>query len=356
MKTLVPEKQNSRLTVRRKVLDEDQATAQLGNRAIQHALSRRNGTGSVLQKNPQQDERREALIRDFEAKIDAEDWANAAVTLNGFNDADINLLIRKLRRNHGRAATESLYAGALQAMPGWSDRVHLPIERLMNKTPAIGYVGFNPQANKEARALKRGSPSKVIVSLDNDRAEAEFSSIEGQKEFVQQRVGLDETDTRFAKALKCLQDGASSYREQIADMMLMFRAAEIGQYRLERLVLSGHHAGSVMWGDSDLSEGFVVSKELPNLAAAFPGAAAQVQDVMFSACNSVNEIEACKQSFPRLQSIWVYEGYSPSVKQGSAQHILQWERATRGNRQPRKRDAAGHAVIWTKAEGLLVEL
>jgi hypothetical protein len=143
----------------------------------------------------------------------------------------------------------------------------------------------------------------------------------------------------------------------------MFRRAELGRYTLERLVLSGHHAGGMMWGDRRGAGELIPTRDLRNVAAAFPVAAAQVKDIMFSACNSTAYIELCAEIFPSLESVWVYEGTSPSVATGSARHITRWERETRGDglpeggeRVPTRRDGAGHVAVWTRAEGMLIEV
>jgi Phage tail lysozyme len=61
------------------------------------------------------------------------DWGQAATLLNGFNDDDIR---RLLPRN--LADLRALRAGALAAMPGWSDRVTRPIDlRLRDPWPLM---------------------------------------------------------------------------------------------------------------------------------------------------------------------------------------------------------------------------
>ncbi len=232
---------------------------------------------------------------------------------------------------------------------------------------AIGYVGLNPQARKEANALKRGvrdqkrsDRDQVIISLDDLKEQAVLQTPEGKMHFVEHRLGIPWPGqmAKFFLALACLEKCDPAFCDQMADMMEMFWNAENGKYQLERLVLSGHHAGGEMWGDYTGKHepgAVLLSRDLPNLAAAFPDAAAQVEDIMFSACNSKEQVELCKGLFPNLKSVWIYEGYSPTVKQGSAQHITQWERKTRGDQLPRRRDKLGNAEIWTSAKGFLVE-
>ncbi len=229
---------------------------------------------------------------------------------------------------------------------------------------AIGYVGLNPRAREEARALERSSPDQVIASLDRPGAEQRYDTSDERAAFIEEVLGIDfyADMLRFFLALQCLEACDADFREQMADLMRMFRGAELGRYNLERLVFSGHHAGGQMWGDGRRAGELIPDRDLRNLVLAFPDAAAQVRDIMFSACNSEAYISLCAELFPGLQSIWVYEGTSPGVATGSARHIQHWERETRdeglpaeGERVPARRDGRGHVVIWSREEGLLKE-
>ena len=63
----------------------------------------------------------------------------------------------------------------------------------------------------------------------------------------------------------------------------MFNGAEKGEYKLERLVMSGHSNGVELWGDKEGKGNpgkFMVEKDFTNLVKAFPKAASQVEDVM----------------------------------------------------------------------------
>jgi hypothetical protein len=224
---------------------------------------------------------------------------------------------------------------------------------------AVGYMGLNPKAYKEAQALKRYTKDESIISLDNPDAQAGLDTDGERAAFILHTLKISPLSFfGFLTAWICLEQCDGDFREQMADMMLMFRNAELGKYRLERLILSGHHSGGEMWGDSNDQHSpgyFMPERDLTNLARAFPNAAAQVKDVMFSACNSTEQVELCKRVFPNLQSVWVYAGYSPNVDQGSARHIVHWEKKTRGDRQPVKKDKIGNTAIWTKDKGFLTK-
>jgi hypothetical protein len=146
-------------------------------------------------------------------------------------------------------------------------------------------------------------------------------------------------------------------REQFGHILKWFSGAEAGKYKLQRLVLSGHSDGVDLWGESedekDEPGSIMVYRDLAAIAKIYPKAAAQVQDVMFSACWSVMAIKKMAEIFPNLQTAWGYIGFSPSIKQGSAQHIKKWEMTTRGERTPKKRDRVGTASIWTRDGGYI---
>ncbi len=289
------------------------------------------------------------------------------------------LAVQEKRKSHKNArmpakptvATESSGLLALQAQVGNAavQRTLMQVQRQRIQRgddkplpSAIGYVGLNPEAGKEVKALKRGARDQVIVSLDDLKEQAVLQSQEGKLDFIQHRLGLDpeKQKEKFALALACLTQCGSAFCDQMADMLEMFCNAENGKYQLERLVLSGHHAvGSTkIYGDTtdkNAPGSLLLNRDLPNLVKAFPDAAAQVEDIMFSACNTKEQVNLCTKLFPNLKSVWVYEGYSPNVQQGSAQHITQWEHKTRGDLVPRRRDRMGNAEIWTSEKGFLVD-
>jgi len=220
----------------------------------------------------------------------------------------------------------------------------------------IGYVGLNPLAGKEANALKNATPDKVIISLDDPKAQERLKTDEGIESFVTGTLGitLEENAKQYSDAINCLKQSDPRFREQLAKLMEMFHGAELGQYRLERLVLSGHHSGGTLWRgrppDIFQTEAILsLRKDLTNLVKIFPEARNQVEDVMFSACNTDSQRQLCKELFPNLRSIWAYAGSSPSIAQGSDRDITKWERKTRGEHVPGKKAETGHVLIWTKA-------
>ena len=136
--------------------------------------------------------------------------------------------------------------------------------------------------------------------------------------------------------------------------------AEDGDIVLDRLVLSGHSNGFELWGTPESPRAkqhpgvLIVEQDLGNVAKAFPSAAGQVRSIMFSACETVGAVEAVLRTFPNLDSVWSYAGFSPSVAQGSGEHITAWDKATAGGGTPTKKDAKGATAIWTRQDKWLV--
>lgn len=223
----------------------------------------------------------------------------------------------------------------------------------------IGYIGMNPDAVKEAKTLKRVSKDQVLISLDDPKAHKKMNSDEGLAQFIYKELGLHPLYDlfKFIEIFSYMKSVDFWGREQVGHMLKWFSAAEAGKHKLERLVLSGHSDGVDLWGESENEKdepgSIMVYRDLATMAEIYPKAAAQVQDIMFSACWSVMAIQKMAEIFPNLQTAWGYIGFSPSVKQGSAKHIRKWEMTTRGERTPKKRDRRGVASIWTRDEGYI---
>lgn len=228
---------------------------------------------------------------------------------------------------------------------------------------AIGFIGMNPLAWKEAKAIKspKGQAARrVIVGLENKEFEASLATDAGIAQWLASAGihPLTRTGT-FIAAARLLRNADPAARDTVAQMITMFDGAERGTYRLSRLVMSGHSNGLELWGEAqaDGSGGgtLILERELSALAAAFPVAAAQVRAVMFSACYSVRAIDLCARLFPNLTGAWAYAKFSPSVKQGSARHIDLFIRESAGGKKKLdRRDARGSSALWTRESGFIV--
>src|SRR5690242_14677074 len=73
-------------------------------------------------------------------------------------------------------------------------------------------------------------------------------------------------------AFDTIQKTKPEARDQMAQVIKMFHAAELGQFTLERIVLSGHSNGVELWGDTgdNFNPGiFLLDKDLKNLTTSF---------------------------------------------------------------------------------------
>lgn len=274
-----------------------------------------------------------------------------------------------LQRSSGNGAVTALLqrqAGLIQREDGPAAKgpaagatTEAAEEKVAAIPTAVGYIGMNPGAAKEAKALKKVSKDKVLISLDDPKASKSLETPQGMGHFIYLQLGIDPTarPEKFNQAFHTLNGASESAREQVAHMMKWFADAEGGKHKLERLVFSGHSNGVSLWGESgdEHDPGSIMpQREVRNVAKTFPKAAAQVQDVMFSACFSLVAVQVMIDIFPNLKTAWGYIGFSPSIKQGSARHIKKWEMTTQGDNTPKAKDRKGTAAIWTKEQGYIV--
>jgi len=223
-----------------------------------------------------------------------------------------------------------------------------------------GFVGLNPKAGKEAEALKKTAKGRVETSLNDPIAEKKLQESPEVFNFVVNELGIDIVPfERWDKATDVLLNADPQLREQLAEIMRWFNSAERGDTILERLVLSGHSNGVEIWGEKERGAEsqpgtMLIERDLGDLVKVFPTAAGQVQDVMFSACFSINAVEIIIRLFPNLKTCWGYGGFSPDVAQGSAGEIAAWARATEGEGSLKKSMKHGNVALWVKGEGYIV--
>lgn len=261
--------------------------------------------------------------------------------------------ILELQRTAGnRAVTGALRAGGHVAQREPDGRT--------KPRRLTGYLGLNPGSGKEVKALRGTSRQEVLASLNDADAEKRLADNPGIASFLFGELGYKVGDMQsWTAAAAVLVQAEPAIREQLAEVMRWMKRAENGEIVLERLVLSGHANGVKLWGDQvgggkgDPGK-MLIEQDLGNLGRAFPKAAAGVEDIMFSACFSLNAVEIVKKTFPNLQSVWSYGGWSPEIDQGSLAHIQAWAKATEGSRLPTKRSARGSTALWTREKGYLV--
>ncbi len=236
----------------------------------------------------------------------------------------------------------------------------------------ILFVGMNEANRHEADALrKRGNKvtyigdsfedGKIRVRDANGRQQTyDLTTDEGIDRFAYSLGLSPEATAKIVEGLKMLEvDG----RDEYAMLAREFAKAENGGPMPSRLVLSGHHTGSGVYGDNN---GKLKWEAMEKLVEATPNAARRVEDLHLAACWSGGEdlVDRYRAMFPNLKTIFAYaytdrvrgdyaSGSAPGTWTGAIQHQAAWDRATRGgatnlNRNIVDRYRKGeNAAVWS---------
>lgn len=205
-------------------------------------------------------------------------------------------------------------------------------------------LGMNPHAQAEAEAIQKSNPtarvSTVQDSFQNDQVRAsgpgggmrvhDLRTADGIRTFVA-TLGLPLAQGQQVAA--AIASAGEDARDELAQLAQVWARAEKGGVIPSRLVLSGHSSGSALWGEEgSFMNGVLSRSSLALLAAAMPRAAAGVEDLCIAACYNGGEttMEAWRALFPRLQTMWAYNGSAPGTFSGATAHLARWEKATRG--------------------------
>src|SRR5262249_53332587 len=121
--------------------------------------------------------------------------------------------------------------------------------------------------------------------------------------------------TQADAAVKALKQISSGLRDEFGKLVGFWARGERVNHLPGRMLFSGEHAGSMFWGKHN--DGFVGLDEIRGLAQAFPMAAAAIEDLHVSACNSANEIHDWPTIFPKVRTIWAYRSTCPSPATGA---------------------------------------
>jgi hypothetical protein len=197
----------------------------------------------------------------------------------------------------------------------------------------------------------------------------DLTSDAGVRDFVA-TLGLPAQQA--SKVEDALKSNDADGRDELAGIAEVWARAEHGQTIPSRLVLSGHCYGTDV-RDGAPKDGKLAFDSIQKLATAMPRAAAQVEDVMISACNSGHDdagthLSSWKGAFPNLKTAWGYsadDSHSPTDAH-AVSHIAAWRAATAGRathvdarnavlaeytREHQSPFAAENVATWTVADG-----
>lgn len=146
-------------------------------------------------------------------------------------------------------------------------------------------------------------------------------------------------------------------KDEMAAIAQEWAKAERGGQIPSRLVLSGHHVGSGVYGENN---GRLDWPVVADLAAAMPRAARSVEDLLIAGCYSGGHdmMEKYGAMFPNVKTITAYEGSSPGAASGAVAHQRVWEQQTRGSGERVNENAYRHmrkgenVSVWTRSGGM----
>lgn len=238
----------------------------------------------------------------------------------------------------------------------------------------ILFVGMNNPtlysagAQHEINELRKNGVDMVTVTdskVGQDKIRIgsvtyDLTTAEGRAGFVSSlRLSADKAE----KVAKALEGADAESRDELAGIAQHWAVAERGGSAPSRLLMSGHHVGSGVYGDGN---GRISWTSLKALSEALPRGAAHVEDLHIAACYSGGESKDTmyREMFPNLKTVWAYNGSAPGAGSGATVHEAAWERGTRGrasdvsgtaqslkNRNVRKAD-----VIYTNGNASAIDL
>ena len=198
----------------------------------------------------------------------------------------------------------------------------------------IVYMGLNHYAHDESRRLNAANrnsggavsatPQQKQDHITKAGVEYDLTTEAGAAQYI---TTLRLPNNMALQAAEFLHSASGKSRDELAQFIRILSEAEMGERKIDRMVLSGHSVGSQIWGDDNGSISF---DSLEDLFQIFPKAAAQVQHVMLSACYSGGEVgmERYQGMFAGAQSVWAYHDSSPGTWTGAMEHMDRWENAT----------------------------
>ena len=207
-------------------------------------------------------------------------------------------------------------------------------QRAMNPNKnGIVLLGMNTYAHDESAALNRYNPGQGARSALPNRkqdhitsggVEYNLSTLEGSAHYIA-TLGLP--DQKAVQVAELLLNAGDEARDEMAQFIKILSEAEMGERKIDRMVLSGHSIGGQIWGDDN---GEISFTEIEELAKIFPVAMGQVQHLFMSACYSGGEVgmERYRGMFENVDSIWAYHDSSPGTWTGAMDHMKIWEMMT----------------------------
>lgn len=229
-----------------------------------------------------------------------------------------------------------------------------------NPNDNIVFLGFNPSSVDEVRALKQSVGAGKFTQIKDTQTGIlnghDLNTPEGIDAFVET---LPLSPDVKAKLKTLLEQVVPESRDEFGQLAQIWSRAENGQSIPSRMVLSGHSDGTGLFGEENAGElSFATLGDLANL---MPRAAAQIEDIHISGCNTGFKLnaEVFQQHFPNLKTYWAYTETAPGLGTMSPEHLKRWEQSTRGRVDDLDRDQVSkglgvrgkNVAVWSEKGG-----
>jgi len=245
-----------------------------------------------------------------------------------------------------------------QAIQSPQDQLKLSGKAAPGPLPRDGilFLGMNPQSSNELKALRASHAPVRELKSENGKIEGfDLNQAPGRAAFI---AALELSPERAQAFSQLLEQAQAEGRDELAQLAKIWKGSELGQKIPGRVVISGHSNGLKIW--SEAGRGSLQLSEIAHLAKIFPAAAAEIEDLHISACNTGyrSNIAYWQDVFPNLKTFWAYTHTAPSSAYASPAHLRAWEKATRGpaenlNRKSLQKILSGavrseNLALWSK--------
>ncbi len=191
------------------------------------------------------------------------------------------------------------------------------------------------EAEHLAHAMENTEGNQLTSLLTQKEASESqrLGASDGIRAYVQLQLGIDPTVNQgvYNAVVRIIEKASVQSRDQVALWVKLFHGAELGQFKLERLSMTNQTGGGAA-GDSAGAGQMEVLRNLQNLAAVFPNAASQIQELFLPVSDTVarRNAEQYVNVLPGVKAIFAAAGQSANVREGGDKHPVRvWERKAR---------------------------
>lgn len=185
---------------------------------------------------------------------------------------------------------------------------------------------------------------KTLLDLNNEKDVDKFLEESGIGGQLNGETDNTAGEARLAAVKKMFSEGGfmPGVRDEMAQFVQVLKKVQNGEMKMDRLVMSGHSTGDWVYSEAEGSPG-VTFEQMKQLMDIFPSAQKGVEDLMLSACHTLEKEDPktgygktetgaqYKEMLPNLQTVWGYNKQSPDYRTGSVDEIKAWLKASQGH-------------------------